>query len=93
MAGFVYILTNKNNTVLYTGVTRDLKKRVWEHRSDFVEGFTRKYRVHKLVYYETFDDIEFAIQREKYIKGKRRNFKLQLIKSFNPDYHDLYETI
>ena len=70
--GFVYILTNKYNKTLYVGVTNNLIKRVWEHRSDLVDGFTRKYKVHKLVYYEHLDSIEAAIIREKYIKREKK---------------------
>ena len=68
--GYVYILTNRHNTVLYTGVTSDLKKRVWEHKQHLVEGFTKRYNVEKLVYYEAIDDIAIAIAREKQIKAE-----------------------
>ncbi len=87
--GYVYILTNKNNTVLYIGVTSNLVKRVYEHRNELVEGFTKKYKCKKLVYYEIFDSIEEAIKREKYLKGKRRRFKEELINTMNPDWEDL----
>lgn len=89
--GFVYIITNLNNRVLYTGVTSDLVKRVYEHRNKLVEGFTRKYNVTKLVYYETFDDIVNAIAREKQIKGWLRSKKITLIENSNPGWKDLYE--
>ncbi len=83
---FVYILTNPGNTVLYTGVTNDLKRRVYEHRNKVVPGFTAKYNVKKLVYYEVYDDPQYAIAREKQIKSGSRKKKLNLISSFNPDY-------
>ncbi|MGA1861994.1 GIY-YIG nuclease family protein [Deferribacter thermophilus] len=88
--GYVYILTNKTNTVLYTGVTSNLTKRIYEHRTGAVEGFTKKYNVKKLVYYEVFSDIEEAIKREKQIKGGSRAKKIALIESINPNWEDLY---
>lgn len=87
---YVYILTNKNNTVLYTGVTADLAKRVWQHKEKFVEGFTKRYNLDKLVYYEVFEDISNAIAREKQIKGGSRLKKLRLIEDMNKDWKDLY---
>ncbi len=90
---FIYILTNKNNTVLYTGVTSDLKKRVWEHKQKLVPGFTQKYNIDKLVYYEICDNIEQAIEREKQIKAGSRKKKIDLIESINKDYYDLYDEI
>ncbi|MDI9608041.1 MAG: GIY-YIG nuclease family protein [Atribacterota bacterium] len=87
---FVYILTNPGNTVLYTGVTNDLKRRVYEHRNKVVPGFTAKYNVKKLVYYEVYDDPQYAITREKQIKSGSRKKKLNLISSFNPDWRDLW---
>lgn len=87
---FVYILTNLGNTVLYTGVTNDLKRRVYEHRNKVVPGFTAKYNVKKLVYYEVYDDPQYAITREKQIKSGSRKKKLDLISSFNPDWRDLW---
>ena len=89
----VYILTNKNNTVLYTGVTSDLKKRVYEHKAKLVEGFTEKYHVGKLVYYEVFEDPENAILREKQIKAGSRKKKLEMIQRMNNEWLDLYEKI
>jgi len=80
---YVYILTNKNNTVLYTGVTADLSKRVWQHKEKFVEGFTKRYNLDKLVYYEAFEDINSAIAREKQIKGGSRLKKMRLIEGMN----------
>jgi len=87
---YVYILTNKNNTVLYTGVTADLAKRVWQHKEKFVEGFTKRYNLDKLVYYEAFEDINNTIAREKQIKGSSRLKKMSLIESMNKDWKDLY---
>ena len=91
--GYVYIITNYNNTTLYTRVTSNLVKRIWEHKNEVAEGFSRKYKLHKLVYYEVADSIETALNREKYIKGKSRKFKLKLIESINKDWKDLYDTI
>jgi putative endonuclease len=88
--GYVYILTNHSDKVLYTGVTSDLVKRVYEHKEKIVEGFTKKYNIDKLVYYEVFDDIESAIEREKQIKAGPRKKKIDLIESMNPAYQDLY---
>lgn len=84
-------MTNKRNTVLYTGVTSDLKKRVYEHKAKLVKGFTRKYNVNKLVYYEVSKDIYNAIRREKQIKGGSREKKINLINDMNPDWQDLYQ--
>jgi putative endonuclease len=84
-------MTNKYNTVLYTGVTNDLHKRVYEHKSKLIEGFTKKYNVTKLVYYEIFDDAYTAISREKQIKAGSRQNKIDLVNSINPDWKDLYE--
>ena len=86
---FVYILTNKYNTVLYTGVTNDLERRMQEHRSPDNRGFTARYNVHKLVYYETFVDVVEAIAREKRIKSGSRQKKIDLIVEFNPWWKDL----
>ena len=91
--GYVYILTNARNNVLYTGVTSNLAKRVYEHRNKLVEGFTEKYNMHKLVYYEIFDDIMSAITREKQIKGWLRSKKILLIEKSNPDWKDRYEEL
>jgi len=86
----VYIMTNKRNTVLYTGITSNLKKRIYEHKENMVGGFTRRYNIHKLVYYEVFNDIKDAILREKQIKAGSRNRKIELITSMNLDWKDLY---
>jgi putative endonuclease len=90
---FVYILTNDTHTVLYTGVTNDLLRRVYEHREGINKGFTWRYRVKQLMYYEVFDDPISAIQREKQIKAGSRRKKLELIKKMNPERRDLYEGI
>ncbi len=86
---YVYILTTRNNTVLYTGVTNDLKRRVFEHKSGLNEGFTKKYHVHKLIYFEIFDYVELAIAREKQIKGYSREKKIKLIEAMNPEWKEL----
>jgi len=88
---YVYILTNKYNTVLYTGVTSDIYNRVLEHSNKVYSGFTSKYNVHKLVYYEGFEDVNKAIAREKQIKAGSRQKKLDLINSINPNWEDLWE--
>jgi len=90
---YIYIITNTRNTVLYTGVTSDLKKRVYEHKSKLVSGFTKKYNIIKLVYYEIFNDIYNAILREKQIKGGSRQKKINLIHKMNPNWQDLYEDL
>ncbi|MFH0864122.1 MAG: GIY-YIG nuclease family protein [Candidatus Gottesmanbacteria bacterium] len=90
---FVYIATNKFNSVLYTGVTGDLIKRGYEHKIGVVSGFTSKYKIHKLVYYEIFDDISEAIKREKQIKDGSRKKKIELVMKMNPEFRDLYEDI
>ena len=87
---YVYILASKKNGVLYIGVTSDLVKRVYEHKNDLVEGFTKKYHVHKLVYYEESNDVYAAITREKQIKKWSRAWKVQLIEKNNSDWGDLY---
>jgi len=89
----VYILTNAHNTVLYTGITNDLQRRVHEHKNGIGGTFTKKYNVHKLVYYEVGDDINIAIAREKQIKGGSRQKKIDLINSINPEWNDLYEEL
>jgi putative endonuclease len=92
--GYIYILTNKNHTVLYTGVTSALAQRVWKHRAgQFINAFTSRYNVTKLVYYEGFLSIGEAIAREKQIKAGSRKKKVDLINSMNPDWNDLYEVV
>jgi putative endonuclease len=90
---YVYMMTNARNTVLYTGVTNDLIRRVWEHKQKLVEGFTKKYNIVKLVYYEVSEDIENAILREKQIKAGSRPNKMQLINSMNREWRDLYQEL
>jgi len=85
---YIYILTNKSNT-LYIGVTNNLQKRLYEHKNKLVEGFTKKYNLDKLIYFETYQDINEAIKREKQIKGWIRKRKIELIKSKNPTFEDL----
>jgi putative endonuclease len=87
---YVYILANKKNGTLYIGVTNDLVKRVFEHKNDLVEGFTKKYGVHQLVYFEQTSDITSAITREKQIKKWRRQWKIELIEEKNPEWKDLF---
>ena len=90
---FVYILANRHDTVLYTGVTSDLKRRVFEHRSRVGGAFSRRYNVDKLVYYETFADAYNAIAREKQIKAGPRRKKTDLIEAANPGWGDLYDAL
>jgi len=88
---YVYVLTNWNNKVMYTGVTNDLERRLLEHQNGMIEGFTKKYHVHKLVYFELTSDVYSAIVREKQIKGWTRVKKNALVEQMNPDWHDLSE--
>lgn len=90
---YVYILTTERNSALYTGVTNDLIRRVYEHKNNLVPGFTKRYNVHKLVYFEAGEDILAAIEREKQIKNWVRKKKIALISTVNPDWHDLYNEI
>ncbi len=89
----VYILASRRNGTLYVGVTSDLVKRVWEHKSDAVKGFTERYRVHTLVWFEQHESMESAISREKAIKEWKRRWKLDLIERQNPKWRDLYSEI
>ena len=92
--GYIYIMTNKNNTVLYTGVTSNLKNRIWEHKQKIDrKSFTSRYNLNKLVYFEGFTEIEEAIFREKQLKSGSRKNKLDLIHSLNPGWNDLYENL
>ena len=93
MSYYVYIMTNKSNKILYTGVTNNLVGRVYSHRNKLIDGFTRKYNVDKLVYYENFKDIRSAITREKQIKAGPRRKKIELIENVNSEWQDLYEEI
>ena len=86
----MYILTNKNNTVLYVGMTNNLNRRVLEHKSKLIDGFTKRYNVDKLVYYEIFNNPSDAIKREKQLKAGSRKKKIELINNFNPEWKELY---
>ena len=89
----VYMLASKHNGTLYVGVTSNLPQRVWQHKNDLVEGFTRRYGVHALVWYEVHETMENAIAREKTIKEWKRQWKIDLIEAMNPEWRDLYEDI
>ena len=89
---YVYILESRTKT-LYLGITNDLVRRVYEHKNKMIEGFTKKFNIDRLIYYEEFDDIEEAILREKRLKKWNREWKLNLIRTTNPDLEDLYEAI
>jgi len=89
----VYILASKKNGTLYIGVTSDLRKRVWEHQNQLVDGFTKKYKVNRLVYYEVHDNPRSAIEREKRLKKWRREWKIKLIEKQNPGWDDLYNDL
>ena len=90
---YVYILTNQRYGTLYVGVTNDLVRRVWEHKSDLVDGFSKRHRLHRLVWYEAHDDVYQAITREKLIKKWHRDWKVNLIQAMNPDWVDLYANV
>ena len=90
---FIYILTNKTNTTVYIGITNNLVRRIYEHKNKFVDGFTKKYNLIKLVYFELFEDPESAIKREKTLKNLVRRKKDKLIESKNPGWRDLYNEI
>ncbi|MDH4181163.1 MAG: GIY-YIG nuclease family protein [Betaproteobacteria bacterium] len=90
---WVYIMASKRNGTLYVGVTSDLAKRAWEHREDFVKGFTSSYRVHRLVWFEQHATAEAAITREKQIKRWNRAWKVRAIEALNPYWNDLYESL
>jgi len=89
----VYILASRRNGTLYTGVTSDLVRRIWEHKNNVMEGFTRRYGVHSLVWYEVHETMESAIRREKAIKEWKRAWKLELIESVNPGWEDLFPSL
>ena len=92
--GYLYIMTNKIDTVLYTGVTSQLRNRIYEHKTNFYPGsFTSRYQIHKLVFFEGFDSIEEAISREKQIKGGSREKKIELINKLNPKWKDLFDQV
>ncbi|MEH2278398.1 MAG: GIY-YIG nuclease family protein [Nostoc sp.] len=88
---YLYIMTNNYNTVIYTGVTNNLQRRVYEHKEKMIEGFTKKYNITKLVYYEVFEDAYTAISREKQIKAGSRQKKIDLVNSINQEWKDLYD--
>ncbi len=90
---YVYIMAKARNSTFYTGITSDLRKRVWEHKNEIAEGFTKDHNIKMLVYYEVFDDPENAIQREKRLKKWNRPWKMRIIEEMNPDWNDLYEEI
>ncbi len=90
---FVYIMTNKNNKVLYIGITNNLKRRIWEHKNNIGSSFVKRYKINKLVYFEIFDDVFQAIVREKRLKKWNRDWKVKLIKNKNPNWVDLYYEI
>ena len=90
---FVYILASQRNGTLYIGVTNDLVKRVYQHKNDLANGFTKKYNIHSLVYFKQYNDIESAIIREKQLKKWNRRWKLELIERENPQWKDLYKSI
>lgn len=92
-SSYVYILASQRNGTLYIGVTSDLNQRVWQHRNHNIAGFTQKYRVDQLVYYEIYDDINVAINREKQLKRWNRAWKIELIEELNPDWLDLFEEV
>lgn len=88
---YVYIICNKRNGTLYTGITSDLIKRIWQHKQGFVEGFSRQYGLKRLVYFEVFNDVKEAILKEKRIKKWNRQWKINLIEKSNPTWNDLYD--
>ena len=90
---YVYILTDDNNDKLYIGVTSNLIRRIYEHKNQQVSGYTKRYNIHKLVYYQEFGDIYLAISREKQLKGRLRSRKIKLIEINNPNWNDLYDEI
>ncbi|WP_345739878.1 GIY-YIG nuclease family protein [Vibrio rotiferianus] len=87
------MLTSNNNAVLYIGVTSQLPQRIWQHKNGIVEGFTKKYNVHKLVYFELFEDIPTAISREKQLKQWKREWKLELVRESNPNFLDISSSV
>ena len=91
--GFVYIMASGRNGTIYIGVTSDLAKRVWEHRNGVIEGFTKEYGCHRLVWFEGHDDLQMARQRELRMKKWNRLWKLRLIEEMNPDWNDLFESL
>jgi putative endonuclease len=92
-SAFIYFMTNRRNGILYVGVTNDIIRRAWEHREGIVDGFTKRYGLKRLVYFEEFGSIGEAIQREKTVKHWPRAWKIRLIEARNPEWIDLYETL
>ena len=90
---YVYILSNQKRGTLYIGVTHDLIRRIWQHKKKYFKGFTQKYQVDKLVYFEIFEDEQNAIEQEKKLKNWHRDWKINLIEKNNPDWNDLYNKI
>jgi len=90
---YVYILASRKNGTLYIGMTSDLVKRIYQHKNDLVEGFTKKYGVHTLVYFEQTEDVQTALRREKQLKSWKRAWKIRLIEENNPEWNDLYDTL
>ena len=90
---YVYILTNKTDKVMYIGVTNNLQRRLYEHKNELVEGFTKRYHIHKLVYYEAYNEIKYAISREKRLKGLLRIRKNELVETMNPQWLDLTDKL
>ena len=90
---YVYILANRRNGTLYVGMTFDLMRRIYQHKNDLIEGFTKKYGVHTLVYFEQTEDVHAALRREKQLKWWKRKWKLRLIEEHNPNWNDLYDTL
>jgi len=90
---YVYILANKRNGTLYIGVTNNLKGRIYQHKAGLYEGFTKKYSINKLVYFEMFGSIDYAITREKRLKKWNRKWKIELVEEKNPNWEDLFETL
>ena len=93
MVAYVYIMSNRRNGIVYVGVTTNLPKRSYEHREGLIDGFTKRYGLKRLVYYEVFDDVRDAIQKEKTMKHWPRAWKVRLIHAVNPDWNDLYDTL
>ncbi len=89
----VYMMSNRRQGTIYVGVTTNIIKRIFDHKSKLIKGFTSTYNLHQLVYYEIHSSVELAIRREKYLKGKLRNYKIQLIESINPEWIDLYPEV
>ncbi len=93
MNSYIYIMTNKSKGTLYIGVTSNIIKRIYEHKNKLTDGFTKKYNLKKLVYYEIYDDIDEAIKREKQLKSWKREWKIELIEKINDNWNDLYDEI